>query len=322
MNFDKITSDAAERAMKFATEPYWRPEWEDLLHEGITIDFPNAPPGMPQHFEDFGMFVYKLWMNRTVRSWNVEIERFHETPGEDMFWAVGQIHAEVRWGGKDSLLETKFIMRIRMKDGKVFHVKQMMDPLKFLAAAGREVPIFRMDLNHEKIDEFLKQETEDAITGQLGELDMSPEAIEERRFNNLRAFTGGDYYAEVPKLLTMAPDAANGVFFLPPEMKSEYPPEMIPRVEAWTHLSCPVLSFYHNGAWYPTEDPNLFFAEYSCYGDSEWLGNGVSGHYQNSYFYLIRLDDAGRMCYWEEYLNTINKFNSINVSIPSFPYFF
>ena len=33
-------------------------------------------------------------------------------------------------------------------------------------------------------------------------------------------------------------------------------------------------------------------------------------------------DGRGRIAYCEEVLNPINKFNSIDVSIPSFPYYF
>ena len=38
--------------------------------------------------------------------------------------------------------------------------------------------------------------------------------------------------------------------------------------------------------------------------------------------YVLRFDDAGRIACCEEVLNPINKFNSIGVSIPSFPYYF
>lgn len=310
-----------EAVKRVVVSPYWEPEEKELLREDFVLDFLNAPPGMPQHMEGFGLFIFKSWMCRTVKRWEVELEQLHETPGKDLFWAIGKVRAQVYWGGRDGVLDTPFIMKIEMKDGKVRRISQMMDPLKFLEAAGREVPVFRMDLYHERVEQALKEAREPEDAG-AEELDMSPEAIEKRRYNNLYSFTAGDYLEEMPKLQTVAPDAGNRVIFLPPEMEPYYPPEMIPRVEMWTHLSCPSLTFYHEGAWYPTEDPNLFFAEYACYGDTEWLGNGVSGHYQNSYFYLIRLDDAGRMAYWEEYLNSINKFNSINVSIPSFPYYF
>lgn len=314
------TIGGAGLAKKFAVSRYWEEEYADLLAEDFVLDFVNAPPGMPRVFAGFDLFVYRDWMHRTVKTWDVDLEQLHETPGEDMFWAIGQVSARVFWGGAEGTLESKFIMRIRLRDGKVSAVKQMMDPLKFLKAAGREVPLFRMDLYHRDIEEFLAREEAPAPADEAP--DMSAEAIETRRQNNLRAFMGGDYYTEVPALLTLAPEAGNAVFFLPPEMEAGYPPEMIPRVEAWTHLSCPKLTFYHQGAWYPTEDPNLYFAEYACYGETRWLGNNAEGHYQNSYFYLIRLDDAGRMQYWEEYLNSISKFNSINVSIPTFPYYY
>jgi len=315
-----VENAAWRTAKEFVTSRYWEPEKKELLHEDLTIDFPSAAPGIPQHMDAFGVFVWMDFLRNTVKTWDVTLQEFHNTPGTGIFWAVGLIHAEVFWGGQDGVLDTKFIMRVDVQDDKVIYVKQMMGALDFLKAAGREVPLFRMDLNHPEIDEFLKNEPAPAPADEA--LDMSPEAIEQRRINNLIAFTTGDYYADVPRYLTMSPNVSNSVFFLPPEMRDSYSPEELVRVEAWTHLSCPKLTFFHKGDWFPTEDPHLFFAEYACYGKSRWLGNNTEGHYQNAYYYLIRIDDAGRMEYWEEYLNTNNKFNSINVSLPTFPYYF
>ena len=59
-----------------------------------------------------------------------------------------------------------------------------------------------------------------------------------------------------------------------------------------------------------------------CWGRVDWLGNNAPGHYRNRYFYVLRFDDLGRIACCEEVLNPINKFNSIGVSIPSFPYYF
>ena len=60
-----------------------------------------------------------------------------------------------------------------------------------------------------------------------------------------------------------------------------------------------------------------------CWGEVDWVGNNAPGaHYRNRYFYVLRFDNAGRIACCEEVLNPINKFNSIGVSIPSFPYYF
>ena len=313
----------SEIAFTVATARYWEPAFDGLFSDRFVIDFINAAPGIPQHMDAFGVMVWKDWLRRTVNAWDVTLQELHHTPESHRYWAVGLIHAEVFWGGRDGVLDTKFIMEIVIRDGKVVYLKQMMDPLQFLKAAGREVPVFKMDLYDPEVEEFLQNApSEEAAPSGDAELDTSSEAIAARKLSNLRAFTMGDYATECGAALTLAPGFENAVYFLPPEMKDYYPPEMIPRVEAWTVLSCPQLTFPKLGRYFPTEDPYLFFAEYATYGSTRWIGNHAEGHYQNYYFYLLRLDEYGRMTHWEEYLNSVNKFNSINVSIPSFPYYF
>lgn len=97
-------------------------------------------------------------------------------------------------------------------------------------------------------------------------------------------------------------------------------------MEAWGQLSSVYAGdvppyFDPNGKVYATLDPSLFICEYSVYGSSDWIGNNCPGMYRNQYFHVFRLDELGRIVLHEEYLNPINKFNSINVSLPTFPYF-
>jgi len=124
-------------------------------------------------------------------------------------------------------------------------------------------------------------------------------------------------------MATFSPIHDSNVWFLPPEMCETYPPEMMERVEAWTVMSCKKIDFDEAGRYWATDDPSVYFAEYMCWGDVDWIGNNApGGHYRNRYFYVLRFDEAGRIACCEEVLNPINKFNSIGVSIPSFPYYF
>jgi hypothetical protein len=153
-------------------------------------------------------------------------------------------------------------------------------------------------------------------------IDMSPEAIEKRRQNNLDAFRLADYSEKVKEFLTVTEDCNQYVHFLPPEMKDTYCGEELELIKAWSGASCLYLSFNPDGVCHETDDPNVYFCEFSCFGDTDWIGNNAPGKYRNNYIYILRFAEDGRLRCIEEFLNPVNKFNSINVSIPSFPYYF
>jgi hypothetical protein len=179
-----------------------------------------------------------------------------------------------------------------------------------------------MTMDDPRIDEFIKDNPPREPEPDR-DIDMSPDAIRERIQRNLDAFRSGDYFAALENLATFAPDHESKVWFLPPEMREVYPPEMMERVEAWTVMSCRKIDFDGAGRYWATDDPRVYFAEYMCWGEVDWIGNDApGGRYRNRYFYVLRFDTAGRIACCEEVLNPINKFNSIGVSIPSFPYYF
>lgn len=310
-----------ETAEKMLCSKFWLPEYDGLFSEDFSILYPSAPPGMPQYMDAFDASLFKKWLCRTVKTWDVSVEELHGTPDPDMLWAVGVVKAGVHWGGREGSFESKLIMRITFKNAKIHHLKIMLNPLKFLEAAGIPYPVFKMDLFHPEVDKFLSTKPEAESETAPAELDMSKAAISARIENNLNAYRSGDYFIAVRENATYSPDLKTFVWFLPPEMTNNYPPELMPRVHAWTELSCISLEFDKSGRIYPTDDPLIYFAEFSCTGETNWLGNNCMGHYRNNYFYILRFDDAGRILVLEEFLNPVNKYNSINVSIPSFPYY-
>lgn len=299
---------------------YWEKEYAHCFSEDLTLVFHAAPPGMPQHMDAFDAELFFQWLRRTTRSWTMHLEELKGTPDENLFWAVGSQAGIVNWGAGDTDFSSKFICKIDFTGGKVSCLSIIMDPLAFLAAAGRDIPIFRMDLYDPRIDAFLAAPTEEGSGAAPAPADTNPEAVRARRQRNLDAFRSGDYFKALAEMASYAPDYESKVWFLPPEMKAEYSPELMPRVHAWTSLSCPWIDFDRRGRAYATDDPNVWFCEYMCYGETDWIGNNCRGMYRNRYFYRIEMDDAGYMKKCEEFLNPINKYNSINVSLPSFPY--
>lgn len=299
---------------------YWKEEYSQYFSKDLTIIFSSAPPGMPQYMDTYDSELLFMWLRRTVKSWQVDFEELLGTPDENLIWVTGYYYGTVDWGARENDFKSKFIYKLSFHEGKISCMDVIMDPLAFIAAAGREIPIFKMDMYDPKVDAFLAYSKGETAEPAQTEPDMSPEAIEVRMKNNLNAFRNGDYFKSLEEMATYSPDYESKVWFLPPEMKAEYPDNLLPRVHAWTELSCPWIIFDQRGKVYATDDPSIWFCEYMCYGETDWVGNNCRGMYRNRYFYRIEFDEAGRMKKCEEFLNPINKYNSVNISLPSFPY--
>ena len=320
MSAKEINRAAAE---KLLMSPWWQPEYADLISPEMTIEFPNAVPGMPQNMDAFDAKLFRKWMTATVKNWSVELIELYGTPDEGSFWAVSEVSADVHWGGKDGHFASRRFDNLLLKDGVLVKLRELTNPLKWLEAIGAEVPIFRMDLMDQRIDDFMAASTGEAHNPVSEDIPSDPESVRQRIQNCLDAYRQPGYWDAVGSLASYAPDATSAVWFLPPEMGEEYPAEMMPRVEAWSVLSCPVIDFDESGVSHATDDPYTWFCEYKCSGVTDWIGNNApNSRYRNRYWYILRFDKLGRISRCEEILNPVNKFNSIGVSIPTFPYYY
>ena len=311
-----------QTAVQFVTAPWWRAEYKLLRAPELVMDFVNAPPGMPQHFEGPDIKDYLEWMSRTVLAWDVDCAGVYRSEFPHIYWAYGDIKGKTFWGKRESDFATRFIMKLHIEDGVVDYVRQMMDPLAFLRAAGREIPIFHMDIHDPAVDAALAEKrVHPAPQKNLSGLDPSPEAVAKRKRGNLDAYRSGPLDEAMARMGTVSAHCTTRVWFLPPEMKDSYPEELMERVETWTQVSCLSTDFDSRGVGYFTEDPHVCFGEFHTSQDCDWKGNHCAGRYQNTYMYLFIMDDLGVVTHVEEYMCTISKYNSVNISVPSFPYF-
>ena len=308
----------------YLTQEYWKPEYQNLFCEDMVMDLPSAPPGMPQHLDAVDCCQYHEWLARTVSNYTSEISETYSTPDPNVFWSIREVRCDVKWSKTPGHFSSRVFSRIELKNGKINYIAKNWNPLAFLYAVHADVPTFHMDMDDPRIDKYLATEhTPEKPQSDDASLDMSPDAVQKRIQDNLDAFRSGDYFYALKNIATFAPNSRSIVWFLPPEMKESYPPEMMERVEAWTSVSCGPINFDSAGRYWATDDPYVYFCEYMCSGVVDWVGNNAPGaHYRNRYFYILRFDEAGRIACCEEVLNPINKFNSIGVSIPSFPYYF
>jgi hypothetical protein len=347
-------------AKQVASAPFWRQDiFASLFSDDFTMDFTFAPPGMPTHFDTWEGERCFEWLNRTVRSWDVKLEEFYGTPPwgsspfggsgatcatpvPGVFWAVGERGGDVFWGGRDGHFHSKFFMRIELAGGKVTYIKIWMDPLAFLRAAGREVPRYAMDIYDPKVDEYIAEHPEVkhfgatyGAAGQGADLDMAPGAVAARRENNLRSFICGEEREKYRKLETFAPGFRGGAWFAPMEMPEGVgmgtdqlmddhgvPPHLEQRMQAWVKASSPWMYKHPRGRVFATDDVNVWFVEMNGHGPARWRGNGYDyGHYHQPYLLIAKFDEAGRLTVRDEVLNPVNKYNCVNISLPSFPYY-
>jgi len=335
-----------EIAQMIASVPFWRAEYfPELFTETFTMAYPSAPPGMPNYFDVWETERCFEWLNRTVKTWHVVNEEFYSTPDPNQFWAIGSCEGTVFWGDQDGHYESKYLMRIEMKDGKVDHIKGVIEPIRMLKAAGLRVPVLHKGIESPKVDEYLaahpeartKKEAKVFIdpSDSVRKVDMSPEVVKERRNNNLQESACGVLREEYRRLTSANPDFTGAAWFIPDDRPWADPPDPVMinnnrqppkdaqvRIHAWIKSSSPWMYRDTRSKAYPTDDPSVWFMEMYSHGPSRWHGNNCEhGHYHQPYFLIFKFDDAGRMLHRAEILNPVNKYASANITLPSFPYY-
>lgn len=333
-------------AQKIASVPFWYLDYfPKYFTDGFTMDVPTAPPGMPNHYDVWESERCFEWLNRTVKNWNVCLEEFYSTPDPDQFWAIGYCGGDVYWGNHDGHYESKYLMRIEMKDGKINYIKGVIEPIRMLKAAGLEIPVFHKGTEDPRVDEYLEAHPEARTNREAKvfqdpaksglQVDMSPEIVEERRNNNLKENACGVEREKYRRLTTANPAFTGAAWFVPDDRpwsdspepvmitdNKEPPLEAQTRIHAWLKSSSPWMYRDTRSRFYPTDDEHVWFVEMYSHGPARWHGNGCDyGHYHQPYFLIVKFDDAGRMIHRAEILVPVNKYSSVNISLPSFPYY-
>mgnify|MGYP002623980557 CR=1 FL=1 len=309
---------------EFITGEFWSKEYADRVTDDFTVLFTNAPPGMPQFFEGAALKICAHWLRRTVKNWKVTVDEAYNVKGDDLVWLVGSCSADTFWGNVEGAFASKIIVKARVKDGKLSHMRLMLDPLAFHRAAKIKYPIFPVDLWDPSVEAFLEQQRNAPAPAVPTELDMSPEAIAARIDAMLDCFRDKKCFAPLAEV-EYSPEYVGDVWFLPPQVCGPHSPEKLERMEAWSAVSCTVKGediWCHSTEYALEEDSKLFFVELEGLGKVAWVGNEESGYYRNQYVLRLSVDDAGRFASMIEMLNPINKYNSINTSVPTFPYCF
>lgn len=301
--------------------PYWEAEYSALFAPECELEAPNAPPGMPQHFCAVERPIHFDWLARTTKAWRFsEVEPYGAPEDSDIFWLMRTGTCLASWGGqKEQPFSSRFLVKTTIREGLVRAVKELFDPFSFLRAAGREVPIFPMVLDPEAVErERPLIEAKRKAVFVCNDSDEVCQARKQRALEALRYHRTDPAYEDA---MPEAPNIDGAFFFAPPGMDEDCTPHRQPGHLDWLS-KCEVDSGYSSNEFpvYATGDPDVYFDETCYHGLLHWPGN-PPGRYRNTYMDRI-VFDHGYIKEFSEFLNPINKFNSINVSVPSFPYYF
>lgn len=312
-------AEKKEFILSVLTNQWWKVEYDDYFTSDLVIEYPFAPPGMFQELHTAQIIAHKDWLNRTVRTWGVEVLSLLGPKEEDgdRFFLTWTVNGDVHWGGTDKTYSNRVITRITLKDGKICNMREWSNPFQYIWAAGREIPLFQVKLDStSKIGDALHTPLPPAQV-----YDLSHNACEVRRLENIDRFLSTKPgYACSP--VKVSEGFLRYVWFVPPEMKDHYASDETPFMELWSSLSTASFSFLPGSILYETEDPHECFFEPCAYGMYHWMGNNSFGGYMNRYLCHIEMNEQGFATRYDEYLNPINKMNSINQSIPTFPWLY
>ena len=312
-------AEKKELILSVLTNQWWKPEYNACFTEDFCLELPFAPPGMFQEIPFPQIDVHKEWLCRTVKSWNVEVLSIvgPKQPDGDVFFLTYNVKGDVCWGGNDGTYQNRVVDRVTLQGAQICNIREWSNPFQYIWAAGREIPTFHVSLDwNSNIGSVLNR----PITP-LPEYDLSPEACEARRAENIYRFST-DTAGIACQPIKVKDGFQRYVWFVPPEMKDHYSDEEAVFMELWSSLSCESFHFLPGAKVYETENPNEAFFEPSATAVYHWEGNHSYGGYMNRYLCHITMNEQGFCDRYDEYLNPINKMNSINQSIPTFPWLY
>jgi len=300
----------------------------------FTMDIPTAPPGMPNHYDTWEAETCFTWLNRTVRKWNVTLKEFYGSKDHDgLFWAIGEIDADVHWGDHDGRFASMSVLKIVVsQEGKVEYLSWRADPSEMLVAAGRKRPEFdvetaitKLDMNQYQWFRSLVHFDKEPVEYPAGNSKQDKESRIQMIIDQHSCGVDRERYRKLPR----REEFKGGGIFIPKQQLEATERHIdektggINRVFAWVKVSSPWMYRDPRNRVYATDDPHVYFAEMNCHGPGCWYGiEGKTGHYHQNYLVYMRVDDEGYLTSWYEILNNINILNASNISMESFPYYY
>jgi ketosteroid isomerase-like protein len=291
---------------QFVTSHFWEETYDALFSKDLVADFPHAPPGMLQHLDRFEFDAFRFWLRNTVRELElVQPVTIIPTVDPDLFWTVRFVQGRVYWAKKECGYSNEHAMLVQVKEGQIVYIKDYFNPLSFYRALDIVLPAFIYDPDP------------DAPMVRMPEGQPSKYSEEE----NLRQ-TMANFVDPINFDPGGEPIYANDIVMVCPNVPYSMPEAYSGRdfdVEnKWMFDTCVDMVGPETTPYYVSADGKWLMIEANCYLRTLWSHH--EGHYTQRELYLIQLE-GGKVKHFRVYFNSLNKFSSMNQSVPSFPYF-
>ena len=147
-----------------------------------------------------------------------------------------------------------------------------------------------------------------------------PKELEENTLAAIKSFVCVDFWEGDPTTQIYADEFIHGLPFTPPDMPRFYNLREYDALNVWLQENTKTWDVYPGTILYETDSPGEYIIESGGSGITTWSGI-EKGFYQNRHVSYLKVENGYAVRY-DEYFDPLKKFNSINISIPSFPYLY
>ena len=290
---------------QYCENPFWMEEYNRLFDDDLVVDFPHAPPGFYQHFSAFEFGFFRWWLRNIILDWRPEGETtVIQTKDPNIVWAVYCCTARMTLAKRECDYRNEHAVRFTIRDGRIVHIKDYFNPIRFYDALGVRLPAFIYD----PVDEFPS-----ARMPEDGASKFTLEQNVRRAFNNFAnpiEVDGDPESIYTSDVVEVCPNA-------PYSMAESYTGKDFDVQTEWMFRITAEWNSDPRNPAYETLDPDVIVVESDGYGHMLW--SGADGHYCQRELQIAFLRE-GKVQHFRVYFNPLCKFYSMNQSIPSIPF--
>jgi len=294
----------------FASNEYWKEQFDDLFAPDVHIEYPYAPPGMFQYFSPFEFGAHRYWLRNIVKTWTLtKPATIIPTSNPGLFWVVRFVSAEMVLAKRPGHFEAEILSRIEVRNGKITSLREYEDPLAYYRALDDVLPTFyyvpdlaeappTFRMSADAVSKFSAERNKARAVAMLSNpitgYDGDPEPLYSHDVVQVLPFAHYDQYR-----------VNRGINF---DRNIEW---MLRIVKFWNTIE--------KSEVYESVDPKVFVVGSYGYGELTW--GFRPGHYIQREFMTCHVNQAGKIEHLRVYFNPMMKFTSTNVRIPTVPYF-
>ncbi len=303
---DYPSTPQTELVRRFCANHFWEERWDELFAPDLVVDFPHAPPGMLQHLDRFEFDAFRFWLRNTVRELeNVTEPTIIPTTDENVVWAVRFTKGRVYWALRECDYANEHAVMFRIRDGRIVYMKDYFNPLAFYRALNIELPAFRYDPDPDAENTRMPEGVPSRLTVEQNARRVYDNFVNPINFDSaLEPIYASDIVMVCPNVPYSMPETYRGIDF---DIENK-----------WMFEMCVDMVGPETTPSYLSPDGKWLLVEANCYLRTLWSGH--EGHYTQRELYMAYLVD-GKISHFRVYFNSLNKFSSMNQSVPSFPYF-